>query len=234
MPTAYSPFGMTGMPGSNTGGTNLAVPTPASNATPAIGGSSNPFLPVAPTGSATAPITSSINQAPSSNVANTNVFALMNPGPGNQVGSWVPNQDDFIKAMKKSGYSAGDAALLYNFISNGAGYNPEVAKAMIAAQQPGIVAGRNDILEQFSARGLRNGSPAALGLADYMYGVQLNQGKIFADLYQQSVQNYLMVLMSGQNGQKSNSNPGFLQNLLTYSQAMSNLAPKPSGGSGGG
>lgn len=240
MPNTLMPFGMTVIPGSNIGGTNVAVPTPASPKTPAIGGGTNPFLPTAPTGSALAPMSSSINLADiarlsgnwtsnpnnpflssttgkggggmplAARLAIAGPFGLLfgggktpNPGQVNEQGNWVPNQKDFIKAMKKAGYSAGVAGMLYNFIQSGAGFNPAVAEALIAAQQPGVEAGRNDILEQFGSRGLRGGSPAALGLSDYLAGVQLNQGQIWAGLYQQSVQNYMNVLMGGKGSHTS-------------------------------
>jgi hypothetical protein len=71
---------------------------------------------------------------------------------------------------------------------------------------PSIERGQENIMEQFSATGNRFGTPAATGLADYMSQVNTQIGQIFANMYEQSVQDYLGVLMGV--GKKQ---PGFWQ-----------------------
>jgi hypothetical protein len=155
------------------------------------------MLPQFPGGASTPPISSSINNAAPApgGLANSNVASML--GMGGVNGSWAPNQNDFIKAMHKAGFSAGDAALLFNFLQSGAGYNPQVAQALIASMQPGVQRKEADILEQFGNMGLRGSSSAQLAMGDFLAQEQLNEGQIFAQMYEQSVQNYMNVLLAG-------------------------------------
>jgi hypothetical protein len=231
-----SPFGMTGLPGSNPGGSMVPAPMPSS-ASPSgnnLGSQgNNPLVPAPVTGQNLPGMSSSVNGATNaSGTAGLDVASLLGFGQGggntNASGGWAPNMNDFVKAFKKAGFSAGDAALLYNFLQSGAGYNPQVAQALIAAMQPGIQKGQADIMEQFSSMGLTSSSPAALGFADYMSNVQLNEGQIFANLYEQSVQNYLNVLLAGKGQYKST-----FDNLISYVTAGSG-AIKAAGAAGSG
>lgn len=143
-------------------------------------------------------------------------------GPGGGP-SWTPNQNDFIKAMHKAGFSAGDAALLYNFIASGAGFNQgavnQVLGATFAAQQPQINRGEADILEHFGSMGLGMSSPAAIGLGDYLSQVSLGQGQLAAQtemgMYEQSVADYLSVLMGGKGQPPQNMFQNLIQVLQT-------------------
>lgn len=220
-------FGMTGTPGANFGGTNVAVPTPASSNTPAIGGGSNPFLPSPVPGQAVPGSTSPIMTAtPFGGSGGGNNLATMNPANLWGFGNGTNNPlHDITKALQKAGFSAGIAGELANFLQSGAGFNPAVAQALIAAMQPGVQRKEADINEQFSAMGLRDGSPAAIAMGDFLSQEQLNEGKIWAELYEQSVQNYMNVLLAG----KGNPPKGMFQNILDFMNASSNAAKAAAG-----
>lgn len=216
-------FGMTGLPGANTGGVSVGTSTPASSSPAGAPGGTvgqqgqNPLVPQPVMGQNTAPMTSSVNLADPNNF---DVTKLLGGGPGGVGPGTGVGEHDWIKAMKKGGFSSADAAMLWNFLQSGAGFNPAVAQALIAAMQPGIQRGQEDILEQFSAQGLRGGSPAAIGLSNYMGQVQLNEGQIWANLYEESVKNYMTVLLAG----KAEKGSGFFDNLMKFIQTGSQAA----------
>lgn len=224
-----TPFGMTGMPGSNPGGSQISVPAPGNSNTPAIGGSNNPFLPSFPSGTNTPPITSSINQANPTNATSTlggsNVASLL--GFGNGTSNPL---HDITKALHKAGFSAGIAGELANFLQSGAGFNPAVAQALIAAMQPQINEQMATLEEQFGGMGLRAGSPMGVALGDFMGQVNLNEGQIFANLYEQSVQNYLNVLLAG----KGPAPQSGFQNLMQFMQVAGQNAKEGAAIAGGG
>jgi hypothetical protein len=132
---------------------------------------------------------------------------------------------DFVKAMHKAGYSAGVAGQLWNFLQSGAGFNPQIAQSVIssyqAAQQPGVNRGERDLMAQFGNMGLGASSAAAIGMGDYLSQVNASQGevegKILDQMYQQSIQNYMAVLMGG----KGNPPKGLFDNILGYMNAAS-------------
>jgi hypothetical protein len=124
---------------------------------------------------------------------------------------------DFVAAMHKAGYSAGVAGQLWNFINSGAGYNPAVADALMAQMQPQVNRGEADIMERFGSMGMGSSSAAAIGLGDYLSQVNLNEGQVLSQLYEQSVQNYMTVLMGG----KGNAPKGLFDNILGYMNAAS-------------
>jgi hypothetical protein len=197
------------MPGANTGGTNVAVPGGASPSGISLGGGTNPLLPTFPSGQnmpgnsspmsgvtpSAFPANGTGTGAPTdanggTPLSNTNLSQMLGFGTNG-----FPSEAQFNDSMHKLGIPAGIAGLLFNFLQNGAGFNPQVSQALIAGMQPGIKRGEADILEQFGTMGLGNSSAAAIGLGDYLSQVQLNEGQILANQYNQSVQNYLSVLM---------------------------------------
>lgn len=204
------------MPGANSGGSSVAVPpSPMSLGSQSIGGNTNPFLPVPATGQSVTPTTTPSTAAPA-----TSTTGLGGSNPYNLFGGGQ-NKQGIIKGLEKTGIPGGIAALLAEFLMSGAGFNPQVAQALINAMGPSIERGQENIVEQFSAMGNRFGSPAATGLADFQSQVNLNIGEIFSQLYEQSVQNYLGVLMGA--GKKQ---PGFWQTFGQNfaAQGGSNLA----------
>jgi len=186
------------MPGANLSGSSVAVPPlPMSMGTQAIGGNQNPFLPVSASGQTMPPVTNTggafpANTGPGGTTGATS--GLGGTNPYNLFGG-DRSHSDLKKAFQQTGMPGAMADLLSEFLRSGAGFNPKVAQALIAAMGPSIERGRENIVEQFSAMGNRFGSPAAVGLADFESQVNLNIGEIFSQLYEQSIQNYLQVLM---------------------------------------
>ncbi len=200
------PTTMTGVPGSNPSGNQNTIGV-AAGSQAAIGGQPNPLqnLTSMPTGSSGIPTTSAL--------------AALNPaGAGSQTGTYGNiaglSTNSIVEAFRKAGYSSGDAYLIAQFLEGGAGYSPQVAQAMIAALQPSIQQGQANLLESFSAEGLRSSSPAAYGLASFDSQVTLDEGQILSQLYEQSVQNYMNVIMAGKRG---GTQPTTIGSLLSSS-----------------
>jgi len=189
--SAY-PFGSP-QPGANFGGSQQAVPSPAGGSTPAVGGATNPFTPSVP-GGASQPG----NSSPYNPGAANGLNVAQNSGlqtSGSIAGQGAQNQ--FMYAMQQAGYGAGVAQQLWNFLQNGAGYNQQAVQAQWNALQPQMKQDQAQLAEQFGAEGLGNSSPAAYGMAtlDSQYLAQF-QG-MMAQQYEQSVQNYMNVLLGG-------------------------------------
>lgn len=197
------PAGLT--PGANFGGNQLALPSSSySPSTAAVGGSQNPFLATFPSGQ-----NFPAYGSPYSASGLTQDLSGLNIG--NSLGT---STQDFSKMLKWEGYGRQGATAISNFLAGGAGFNPQVAQALIAAMQPQIAAGQANLLEQFSSMGLRGGSPAALGLAGYNAQTNLGVGEIFSQLYEQSVQNYINTLLNVSTPQKGGGVLGGLGSLL--------------------
>jgi hypothetical protein len=202
---ATNPAAMTSlMPGANIGGSSVAVPSVPGSAygTQSVGGNTNPFLPVPTSGTSMPPMTSPSFPANTgggstgTGLGGSSVYNLLGGGPNSGVpGDTGQSLQGVIKGLEKTGIPGGIASLLAGFLQSGAGFNPQVAQALIAAMGPQIERGTENIVEQFSALGNRFGSPAAVGLGDYMSQVNLNMDQIYANLYEQSVSNYLNILM---------------------------------------
>lgn len=196
-----------------------AVPVP--NSTNAATGSStvNPYLPQT-VGQQQVPTYSNAmaQTTPTSGAGDLNIFNQTGTNTNGQP-NWVPSEHDFVKAMRKAGFSAGDAALMYNFISSGAGFNMDVAQKLLQSMNPQIERGQANILEQFGAKGLRNSSTAAIGFGDYMGQIEATQQNIVAQMYEQSVQNYMQILLGGK-GQYHST----FENLMTGLQTISGMA----------
>lgn len=160
------------------------------------------------------------------------VGALGNTNIGSMLGLNAQNDPNaahnFVKAMRKAGYSSGVAGQLWNFMQSGAGFNPQIAQSVIsayqAAQQPGVQRGERDLMAQFGGMGLGASSSAAIGMGDYLSQVNASQGeveaKILDQMYEQSIQNYMTVLMGG----KGPAPKGMFDNILGYMNAASGMA----------
>lgn len=92
-------------------------------------------------------------------------------------------------------YGDGPAHAILDFLTSGAGFNQDAINNMFAAMQPQIERGTESLENQFSATGNRFGSGAQIGTADYLSQVNLNEGQIEAQQYNQAISNYLSVLM---------------------------------------
>lgn len=146
------------------------------------------------------------------------------------VGSFGNLSQSSLKSLSKDltrTYGAGVAQAIMDFLAGGAGFNQDAINNLFAALQPGIERGTESLAEQFSTSGNRFGSGAQIGIADFLSQVQLNEGQLETQMYEQSVQNYINTLMgvSGANSQRKANSPGFMDTL-------SGLLPIISGGAG--
>ena len=207
MPTSNPAVLQSLMPGANMGGSSVAIPpVPGSTmGSPSIGGNTNPFIPMVPSGQQMPGSTNSLAMP-----ANTEGATPADTGmtgqdlAGNLAGSSnVPTGWNAVYHDLKKRYGAGMGGLLMQFLKSGAGFNPEAMKALFASMGPQIERGQESIMEQFSAMGNRFGSPAAVGIGDYMSQVNLNMEQIMAQMYEQSIQDYMSVLTG-----KSTQNTG--------------------------
>lgn len=180
-----------------------------------IGGTSSPFVPQPATGtSMPAPTTVGSGTpiaaygspyAPSG--ATSAVGALGGSPLGNSGGDPSLNlpgslQNNLAQGFQKAGLPGGVGTAAATFLEGGAGYDPQVANALIAAMQPQIAQGQANLMGQFGAEGLAAGSPAALGLGAYNAQTNLDVGTLLSGLYEQSVQNYMQVLSLGKEPQQ--------------------------------
>jgi hypothetical protein len=228
MPLAGSPAQANAItnlnPSANLGGFNSVSPISTPRTDSSIGGSGNPFLPAPASGHTMPPMTAS--PATVSFPANTGGVAAPGGGVGPQaptdintllgmpnIGPGTPGGKALWKGFINMGYPAGVATLLQTFLAGGAGYNPAVAKNLIASLQPSISRGEADIMEQFGSKGLADSSAAAIGFGDYLSQVDLNIGEILSGLYEQSIQNYLSVLLGSTSGRNEHKKPGALQQI---------------------
>ncbi len=165
--------GGTTIPGANVSGNQAPLPT---------GSQPNPLLPTFPSGQNLAAFPANLG-APGQSVPSPILPGLATP-PGT----------DLAGGLRGAMYPAGVAQALASFLQSGAGYNPQVAQALIAQMQPDINRGAAQLQEQFGASGLSQSSPYAIGLADYLSRVQLNEGQIMAQLYENAVTTYADIL----------------------------------------
>lgn len=196
-------------PSANISGGTTSVPSVwgAGTSDGAVGGATNPFTTPAPTGqnmpsSPSFPANTGTGGGtggstnPTNSLANLDLGSFLGAGaaPGPAAS---PSWKDVMRGFQQAGFPRGVAGLLGLFLASGAGYNPQVAQALLTQMQPGISRGEADITEQFAASGLRDSSSAQIGLGDYLSQVQLNEGEILSQLYEQSVQDYMNVLLGG-------------------------------------
>jgi hypothetical protein len=253
---ATDPSQMAGLnPSNNLGGgslTGFLSPSPVTS----LGGGQNPFAPSFPTGQkmpgstspgtapgtapapggAPAPANISAYSSPYSSSGATSALAGMQGvgipqgnSPGT-AGPWGPGFNKDLAQSLQHTYYGGAGTDLAKFIAGGAGYNPNVAAALIAQLQPQFAQGQANIMEQFGSMGLGDSSAAALGLG--AYDAQSNQavGVILAGLYEQSIQNYLGIL-EGTHGQGTNFGQTLAQTVV--GGIMGGGASVSTGGTGG-
>jgi hypothetical protein len=196
-----------GLPGGNTGGTNTAIPSVTGNApVPALGTSTtNPLTPSYPTGSASAPMTfpaygtGGASELSTLETMSPSGYTTAQPNvPGGPTQQWY---NQLTQAFHKAGYPSAVAGLMAEFLASGAGYNPAAIQGLLNALGPQIASGQANIMEQFGAEGLSSSSPAALGLAGFDSQVTLDEGQIISQMYEQSVSNYMNVLLAGKESQ---------------------------------
>ena len=187
-------------------------------------GGAQGFVPGAGTSSGANPMLLPPNlpaSAPISNPYDTSVVPTFgaNSGaytPGNLLGSTTPGKTNVSTAaaspiggmnlmsptdlsrmyssLKKT-YGDGTAHAILDFLTTGAGFNQDAINNLFASLQPGIERGTESLMNQFSATGNRFGSGAEIGLGDYLSQVQLNEGEIETQMYEQSINDYMNTLL---------------------------------------
>jgi hypothetical protein len=80
--------------------------------------------------------------------------------------------------------------VLFNYLSTGAGYNPQVAGALINQMQPLEARGRNKVLDAFGDEGLRFSSTAAIGLGDFESSFAADEAGVLAQEYDKAQDRY--------------------------------------------
>lgn len=113
-------------------------------------------------------------------------------------------------------YGDGTAHAIMDFLSTGAGFNQDAINNIFAALQPGYNRAQENLMTQFSTSGNRFGSGAQIGLADLMSQQQSAEGQIETQLYEQSINNYMDVLLSTgkDNAGRIASSPSTLDSIL--------------------
>lgn len=195
---AMSPSITSLIPGANSSGSQTKQPANLDlTQTPAIGSSkTNPLMPTYPSGQAVPGHTSALNFP-----ANTGGAPIPTTGAlssfGNPAGIPAGGGDvgATYQGLVQSGMRPGIANLFSNLLQSGLGYNPQVVKALLASLQPQINRGSAQLMEQFGGAGLGESSAAAIGMGDYLSNVALSEGQLISNLYEQSVNNYMQVLM---------------------------------------
>src|ERR1700675_1864991 len=183
-------------------GTSPAAPTSANPYSAGFGANSGPY---APTNLAGPPVPG----APTTNVG----AAAQSPIGGMNMMS-PTDLGRMFDGLKKT-YGDGMAHEIMNFLTSGAGFNQSAINNMLAALQPGIERGTESLMEQFSTSGNRFGSGAQIGLGDYLSQVQLNEGEVETQMYEQSINDYMSVLMgtAGQAAQNKANSPGIMDTI---------------------
>ena len=110
-------------------------------------------------------------------------------------GSLTPAQNTALARNLEKTYGQGIATLMMNFLNSGAGYNPQVLAALVAQLQPQFAGSQAALNQNFSAGGNRFGSGAQIGMADLLSQQNAQVGSMEAQLYEQSVQNFMTILM---------------------------------------
>jgi hypothetical protein len=198
----------------NIGGAVPGAPTGVNAFLPQAGTSTSPTAPVNPNLFAGG----SVPGAPAPAAMTTPATPGINAGPyGTSGGSPLPgggtnatganasdpfgfgqmtNKDKgrMFDSLKKT-YGDGMAHMLMDFLSSGAGYNQQAISNMLASLQPGIERGQENLMEQFSASGNRFGSGAQIGLGDYLSQVNLNEGQLVTQMYEDSLNKFMDVMM---------------------------------------
>jgi hypothetical protein len=113
-------------------------------------------------------------------------------------------------------YGAGTAHAILDFLTSGAGFNQDAINNLFAALQPGIERGTESLMTQFSTSGNRFGSGAQIGLGDYLSQVNLNEGQLETQMYEQATSNYLSTLLGtgGANAQRIANSPSTMDQIL--------------------
>jgi hypothetical protein len=190
----------------NPSGTNVSMPAPFSGAPTSVSGNNpNPYMPSVGTTTATGanPYAGSFGAygfggtPPTQTGTAGGSTAPTTPtitGIGQTGQPLTPSQQNSLNISLGKDAGAGMGTLIEQFLNSGAGYNPQVLQQLIAQLQPQFAGQQQNLLQQFSGGGNRFGSGAQTGYADLLGQQSQTEGSIAANLYEQSVQNYMSVL----------------------------------------
>jgi hypothetical protein len=229
----------------NPTGTQVAVPgstsssgqnplLPSTGTSSSAPGSTNPLTAgftssTVPTFGANGPGATSLTGAPA--MPATNV-AQAASSPIGGMSSMSPQDISKLYSGLSKTYGDGPAHAILDFLTSGAGFNQDAINNLFAAMQPQIERGTESLMNQFSTSGNRFGSGAQIGLGDYLSQVNLNEGQIESQMYEQSVNDYISTLLStSQTGaQRIANTPSTLDNILSGLQLGGSAAQGISAG----
>lgn len=207
-----------GMP---TSGNNAPPPTFGSMTNP-TGGNTNMF---GGGGSFPSyPIFGSATSSPASSVgpySGSNLNSLFN----NPLSDYYSNTSFWNQVGKAYGPGTGQA-LETEF---GQLFNGNTVAAYLNAMQPGISQGQSNILSSFGAEGSRFGSAAAYGLGQYNSGVQLNEGQLISQMYQNAINQEINItesMMPTLHSERANQG-GILGDVLGGLETIGGIAAAP-------
>jgi len=204
------------------------------------GAGTNPMLPNVPTGTSTVRTGSLVpGGAMPANAGPYGATAATTAGQqfGGLSGPMSAKESKNFQSILNKAFGKGMGDMMFHFIQSGAGFNPQMLNNLLAAMQPGIERGEEDVMEQFSATGNRFGSPAGVGLGDYLSRVQLNQGQIIEQFYNDALDRFMQTLMgtsgvvAGRKATHGGALTGFVRGL---SDILGSISPGHSSGGGGG
>lgn len=144
------------------------------------------------------PFSGSPNTSPGANNQfgfnpNTGLPTIGGPGIGVQPGSQGPFPQIDTDQLKKM-FGNGIGGALTQFLNSGAGFNPQVIQALINQALPLEAKGSSRLMQQFGSTGNAYSSTAAIGLGDFEAQFDANLTAQIAQVYEQSVQNYINIL----------------------------------------
>ena len=205
METAGSGFPL--MPGNNPTGMNYPVPgatTGAPSTNPFMSGAQNPYMSqmkTATPGAGSTAVPGAAGAFPQNVSPYGSGVKMPSPMGGLDLNA-IP--DDQLQNV-----FGPTAPLIKQMLGTGGGYNQQAVNAILAQMQPGIQQGASNLLEQFGSMGGRYSSGAQLGMADYLSQVQLNEGDIMSQMYEQSYQNFMNQILglTGPSAQYQASRP---------------------------
>jgi hypothetical protein len=216
-----------GLPQTSQPGSNPLLPNV--NLSPNSAGSSNPYD-VVPAGSPTTPTTPGFSANTGGGYSSS--LNLGSPGgtppggptnagqaaasPFSFLNSMTPTDISRMYSSLKSTYGDGMAHQILDFMTSGAGFNQQAINNLLATLQPGIERGTESLMSQFSASGNRFGSGAQIGLGDYLSQVNLNEGQLVTQMYEDSLNKFMEVMMGtgGAVAQNKASSPSVWDRIL--------------------
>jgi hypothetical protein len=173
-----------------------------------------------------APPGSTGTSAPPPNTGSSGSGATgVNPiGAGLGMPTTGKGENKTLQSLNKT-FGAGLGTAIYNFLAGGAGFNQAAVNNLIAALQPGYQQDQQNLMTEFSAGGNRFSSGAQIGLSNLESNEQLNTGQLETQMYEQSVNDFIGVLMgSAQLSANRKAQPSFLDQLMSGLPGMATAA----------